>query len=129
MRAHARYVVGMTKAPKQLTAEEQALLDEGWEEMGESIAMAVVDGGKNLLWAWKLLGPLGLYKRWMLSRWVDRYKEEHPKPKRKRKRATVKSKKKVKSIFTKQDQINCALQLLNEGKSPLECLEEYSKRN
>lgn len=60
---------------KPLTEAEQEALDAAWAEIGESIAGAVVDGGKTRPWAWGLIGPLGIYKRWMLDHWIARYIE------------------------------------------------------
>lgn len=103
---------------KPLTAEEQALLEQGWQELGESIAGAVVSG-KGMRWAWDLIGPLGLYKHWMLEMWVERYAEEHPepqKPLRQQRSQGTKPKRqsKTKSKFTKREQIHEALRLLKQ---------------
>lgn len=101
-----------------LTAEDQALLDEGWDEMGQSIAAMVVSGTRNSKWAWELLGPLGLYKRWMLDAWIERYRQEHPEidsPPKGRRRGGVRSVPAHKqSKFTKREQIQEALKMLND---------------
>lgn len=103
---------------KPLTEDEQAVLDEGWLELGESIAATVLVGGRTARWAWDLLGPLGLYKRWMLDAWLDRYREEHPelegKAKRPRGRPKATRKPSQRSKFTKREQIQEALKMLNE---------------
>lgn len=104
---------------RELTEAEQAALDESWSEVGESIAAAIVDGGRNLRWAWDLLGPLGLYKRWMLDAWIERYEQEHPRPpaapkKRGRKPTGAKKTRSRDSVFTKREQINQALKLLQK---------------
>ena len=101
---------------KPLTAAEQAALEEGWVEIGESIAGTIVVGKRTPKWAWDLIGPLGLYKRWMIDLWVERYKQEHPElqgelaPKRSRKPARPA---KSQSKFTKREQIMEALKMLN----------------
>lgn len=100
---------------RPLTAAEQAALDEGWAEIGESLAGTIVLGKRTAKWAWDLIGPLGLYKRWMIGLWVERYRDEHPEaetqsPSRK-KRRTVKTAKNQ-STFTKREQIAEALKLL-----------------
>jgi hypothetical protein len=108
---------------KPLTEQEQALLDEGWQELGESIAAAVLVGGRGVRWAWELLGPLGLYKRWMLDAWLERYREEHPELEGKvkrpvgRPRSKHKPKPKQRSKFKKKEQIQEALKMLNERTS------------
>lgn len=104
-----------TKTP---TAAELALLEQGWLELGQSIAETVVVCGKKPKWAWDLIGPLGIYKRWMLDSWIARYRDEHPEhenqdankdqpPKQRKVPAAMQSK------FTKRDQIREALALLN----------------
>jgi hypothetical protein len=104
---------------RELTEEERLALDESWQEVGESIAAAVVDGGRNLRWAWEIIGPLGLYKRWMLDAWIERYEKEHPKPKQPpkkpgRKPTGAKRTRSKDSIFTKREQIHQALKLLQK---------------
>ena len=110
---------GDMERTKPLTAAEQALLDEGWTELGRSIAETVVVGGKSLKWAWDLIGPLGIYKHWMLKQWIQRYLDEHPdlentdaikgsKPRRRKTPPTMQSK------FTKREQIHQSLRLLND---------------
>lgn len=100
------------------TEAELQTLEQGWLELGQSIAETVVAGGKGPKWAWELIGPLGIYKRWMLEKWIQRYQDEHPEQqnpdqtdrsgsKRKRKPPGMQSK------FTKREQIHEALRLLN----------------
>lgn len=101
---------------KPLSDLEARRLDESWDEMGESIAAAVLVGGKTATWAWRLLRPLGLYKRWMIDMWIDRYRCEHPeldKPvvRRKRRRKATDG-----LEFTKREQIEEALRMLNKRK-------------
>lgn len=99
---------------RPLTTQEQARLDETWVEVGESMAAAILVGGITPAAAWRLLGPLGLYKRWMIDKWVERYKLEHPdledQPKSRRERR--KRPKPNPSKFTKREQIHEALKLL-----------------
>jgi hypothetical protein len=110
---------GDMERTKPLTAAEQALLDQGWSELGQSIAETVVVGGKSLKWAWDLIGPLGIYKHWMLKQWIQRYRDEHPEPEnpdvtkrpKSRRRKTPPA---MQSKFTKREQIHEALRLLND---------------
>lgn len=102
---------------KPLTAEEQAALDEGWTEIGESIAGTILVGRRTKKWAWDLIGPLGIYERWMIDKWVERYQDEHPEL-NSPVSATTKERKnsrpvKEKSVFTKRDEIKEALRLLS----------------
>lgn len=67
----------MRTKDEKISDEEQASLDQGWEEIGESLAAAIVEGQNSFHWAWALISPLGIYERWMLSRWVARYQKEN----------------------------------------------------
>ena len=120
------------KQLKPLTPSQQKLLDESWDEVGSSIAASIVEAGRTKKWAWALIGPTGLYRKWMLDHWVERYLAEHPgvsqfesQPKRK-----PKSKKTV-SVFTKREQINEALRMLGDGKNPLDYFrhDDYLNQN
>lgn len=99
---------------KPLTAAEQVALDKGWSEIGESLAGTIVVGKRTPKWAWDLIGPLGLYKRWMIDFWVERYKQEHPESEQpaSEKRRKRKSINKNQSKFTKREQITEALRML-----------------
>jgi hypothetical protein len=105
---------------RPLTAEEQELTDQGWDQVGESIAAAILEGGQNIKWAWDLIGPLGIYRRYMLDHWLERYKLEHselngaPKKHNRRGRPRSAKPKPLKTQFTKKDQIKEALKLLND---------------
>lgn len=99
---------------RPLTAKQQASLDESWSEVGESMAAAVLVGGITPAEAWKMLKPSGLYRRWMLDKWIERYRLEHPElgeaP-----QPSSKGRKRPKtnpSKFTKREQIHEALRLL-----------------
>jgi hypothetical protein len=109
--------IGMRRK-KPLTPTEQIRLDEGWEEMGESIAATILVGGRTAQWAWDLLGPLGLYKRWMIDLWLERYRQEHPEVDRpvgeRADQLNLKRKASKRSVFTKKEQIQEALKMLNE---------------
>lgn len=115
------------------TQAELDKCEQGWQEIGGSLAALVANGDKNETWAWNLVGPLGLYKKWMLREWIRRAKEEltatsaysPPPAKRMGRPKTVKNK--DESVFTKKDQINLALRLLEQGKTPVELYEHFSK--
>jgi hypothetical protein len=56
----------------------RAMADEHYEEIGRSLAALVVEAGMGTGKAWALLGGIGLYRRWMLELWTERYREENP---------------------------------------------------
>lgn len=58
--------------------DRRAMADEHYEDIGRSMAALVVDAKMSTGKAWALLGGLGLYRRWMLDLWVERYREENP---------------------------------------------------
>lgn len=65
----------------------QELADGCYDEIGRSIAGLVVEGGVTPNKAWSLISGLGLYNRWMVTLWVDRYRRERNlKPKRSRRK-------------------------------------------
>lgn len=107
---------------------ELDLLEEGWVEIGRSLAEAVVDGKKTFAWAWDLLSPLHCYRPWMLKEWIQRYKEQSEKIKAK-KLNKKKTPKRDESVFKKKEQIAMALKLLSQGHDQLECLEIVRKLN
>lgn len=50
-------------------------IDETYAAAGESFAIAIVEGGYTEAWAWDLLQLLGdPYERWMIKKWITRYK-------------------------------------------------------
>jgi hypothetical protein len=103
---------------KPLTDKERVALDEGWNEVGESIAGTILVGGRTKQWAWSIIGPLGLYKRWMLDLWIERYQQEHPELADSRPKPPVRrgpKKKQDPSAFTKREQIHEALRMLNSA--------------
>lgn len=59
------------------SAEQVRAAEEAWTEIGATLAAAVVEGGKTRNWAWELVKPLGLYKRWMVGYWVEKYERLH----------------------------------------------------
>lgn len=59
------------------TAKQIQAAEEGWEEIGAGLAATVVEGGKTAAWAWQLIRPLGLYNRWMVTYWVEKYEKLH----------------------------------------------------
>lgn len=63
---------------KPAKKDRRAMADEHYEEIGKSLAALVVDVGMVAGKAWALLGGIGLYRRWMLDLWVERYREENP---------------------------------------------------
>ena len=74
---------------RKLTSADKQALDQSWEEVGESIAQAIVEGGKTRQWAWKIVGPLGLYRHWMLNHWIARYLEQRGDSKKKLKKQKI----------------------------------------
>jgi|GEM_PF-3739444 len=58
--------------------DRRAMADEHYDDIGKSLAALVVDAKMGTGKAWSLLGGLGLYRRWMLDLWVERYREENP---------------------------------------------------
>lgn len=101
---------------KPLTAREQTALEESWTEIGESIASAIVVGKKTAKWAWDLIGPLGIYKRWMIDMWIERYKAEHPEAENKQAKKPRRGPVSNKLKFTKREQIQEALRMLGPNK-------------
>lgn len=59
------------------TAKQIQAAEEGWEEIGAALAATVVEGGKTRAWVWELIRPLGMYKRWMVGYWVEKYEKLH----------------------------------------------------
>lgn len=122
-----------SKKTRKLTPEEESLLQEGWEEIGKSIAIAVVHGGKSRLWAWQTIKPIGLYEHWMLIAWIERCKKEIPKadlldPK-KNGRPRVVTREKRKSVFRTAEELKEALRLIHHGANPDDIIEMYSNRS
>jgi hypothetical protein len=75
----------MTKSKQQkkerlISDKDKIVLEEGWNDVGCSIARAIVEARKSPNWGWNLISMLGLYKRWMLTEWIERYKRENPPP-------------------------------------------------
>lgn len=56
---------------------QNRLADETYPEIGETIAAAVVEGGQTEAWAWDMLRLLGNYERWLIRKWIVRYKAEN----------------------------------------------------
>lgn len=65
----------------QRSPEDLEVSNEGYLEIGKSLAAMVVDGGYTELWAWRTIRDLGNYRRWMVSDWVARYRSENGKRK------------------------------------------------
>ena len=59
------------------TAEQIRSAEEGWTEIGATLAATVVEGGKTRSWVWDLIKPLSLYRRWMIGYWVEKYERQH----------------------------------------------------
>lgn len=66
------------KTERKRSEKDRRLLEEGWDDIGKSIAKTIVETGKSVKWGWDLIGLLGLYKRWMLTEWIKRYELENP---------------------------------------------------
>lgn len=58
-------------------AARDALVDETYAEIGETMAQAILEGGKSEQWVWELVGSLGVYERWMIKKWLSRYRAEN----------------------------------------------------
>lgn len=67
----------MEKEPTKRSAKEIQAAEEAWEEIGASLAAATVEGGRSRTWAWELIKPLGLYKRWMVGYWIEKYESQN----------------------------------------------------
>lgn len=67
----------MEEAATKRTAKQVKAAEEGWDEIGAALAATVVEGGKTRAWVWDLIKPLGLYKRWMIGYWVEKYERLH----------------------------------------------------
>lgn len=63
----------MEKKSTKRSAKEIQAAEEAWEEIGAALAATVVEGGKTRSWVWDLIKPLGLYKRWMIGYWIEKY--------------------------------------------------------
>lgn len=66
------------KKDRVISEKEKILLEEGWDDIGQSIARTIIETGKTAAWGWQLINMLGLYKRWMLTEWIHRYELENP---------------------------------------------------
>lgn len=118
------------RTAKTLSPSEKALADEGWDEIGSSIASAVVHGGKSRAWAWEMIKPLGIYPKWMFDYWIKRCQESAPEQKkRKVGRPRTITKKSEKSVFKTREQMGEALRLVNTGIDASEIISRYTDKN
>jgi hypothetical protein len=75
-------------------AARDALVNETYLEIGETMAQAILEGGKSEQWVWELVGSLGVYERWMIKKWLSRYRAENRPRLRWRKFATERMRRK-----------------------------------
>lgn len=67
----------MTQPQKpRYTAEQRAQARRSFQEIGQSIARAVLEGRQSEDWAWSLIGEFGLYERWELDLWLDMHRRK-----------------------------------------------------
>jgi hypothetical protein len=111
----------------RLTAEQRALADEGWDEIGRSLAMVVINGDKTIAWAWELIKPLNIYPYWMLLYWLKRCTRER-RTAGKTGRPSLITKKYNRSIFSSQEEVKDALRMLSDGVNPNDVISFYNKK-
>ena len=58
------------------SAEQREKARRSYQEIGQSIARAVLEGRQSEDWAWTMVGDLGLYERWELDLWLELYRRE-----------------------------------------------------
>lgn len=80
-----------------------------YAEIGEQMAQAVLEGGKTEQWVWELIKPLGIYEKWLIKKWLCRYRAQHRPRLRwrteleRRKRARDQELKKLKESLRRED--------------------------
>lgn len=64
------------RAKRRYSPEQREKARRSYQEIGQSIARAVLEGRQSEDWAWSLVGDLGLYDRWELDLWLEMYRRE-----------------------------------------------------
>jgi hypothetical protein len=111
-----------------LTPEQKALAEQEWPEIGRSIAIAVVHGGKTITWAWEILMPLGIYEYWMLVYWVKKCRRKCKPTRLARGRPRAVTSVSRRSVFKSQEDIKLAMRMLTDGIDPQEVIDTYNKK-
>lgn len=126
-----RYHGDMEKQGRKRTPDQLALAEEGWQEIGASIAMAIVHGGKTKKWAWEILKPFEIYSYWMLDYWIEKCRNSNMKPNKtsKRGRRKVYIKSEDKSVFKTKEEVSEAFKLITKGADPKEVVLRYNKKS
>jgi len=66
---------GEPKSKTRYTREQRAQARRSFQEIGQSIARAVLEGRQSEDWAWQLIGDLGIYERWELDLWIEMHRQ------------------------------------------------------
>lgn len=66
---------GKPQAKTRYTREQRAQARRSFQEIGQSVARAVLEGRQSEDWAWQLIGDLGLYERWELDLWLQMHRQ------------------------------------------------------
>lgn len=64
------------RSKRRYSPEQREKARRSYQEIGQSIARAVLEGRQSEDWAWLLVGDLGLYERWELDLWLMLYRQE-----------------------------------------------------
>lgn len=109
-----------------LPPDKRALVDQGYQEIGASLAEAIVLAGKDYDWAWSLIGPTGLYGYWMLDYWVLRYRQINREniSKYKKRNRRLGRPWRYNCFFQSTEEIKEALRSMTLGLDPLECVKK-----
>lgn len=52
-------------------------IETTYAEIGEQMAQAVLEGGQTEQWVWELIKPLEVYEKWLIKKWLSRYRAQH----------------------------------------------------
>jgi len=66
---------GKPKTKTRYTREQRAQARRSFQEIGQSVARAVLEGRQSEDWAWQLIGDLGIYERWELDLWLQMHRQ------------------------------------------------------
>jgi hypothetical protein len=73
---HKRWLESIERRQEKARQLREAC-QESFEEIGESLAQAVLEGDKSVDWAWKTICDFGMYERWQLDVWLKMYRTKH----------------------------------------------------